>query len=378
MKRILFAGLLLFGIAENAGAALTVNPSSTGTNTSTYDAFGQIICKGGENYGKTCTSGTILSIYRAGSSHVGATDSGVIALREFDIPSRSWSSTVRTIYSESGVDFRDPHGGYIGDRLFIFSKRRTTSNGAAIDFGYIYSDDDGATWSTWNTVTFEFVADEDGNASSGGLTPTDDPDTFLQPIFHANDALANTWNVGYIITTDGGATWTADDDAIFAEATGADKWGETSIAYCGNGRLIALIRENDGDFVGQSVSTDNGTTWSTLTDRTNLGTSSLVKVPFAYYDQETNRLFAVYMDRSGGGALKLSWTYSDYPFEDADNWEATVNLDTGYTANGYPSIVKIDSDEYLIVSSHEASASDADIDWMIYQVTDLSDPVKLQ
>ncbi len=374
---VLFLSLLFLASPVWAdGLSLT---SQTAYSSGEYHFLEELICLGQEDQERECRSGRILGIFVAQEQHVGTPSFQETYSIEFNLTNRTWdASSVRQIYNDPSYSTRWNSGGYIGDRLYLFAKRDQGGGSSdTIDWGYITSDDDGLTWSSFNSVYAPGAA-QTGGPSNGRLVRTDDPLIWLMPFFHYNGVSGLDWYEGYFKTENAGQTWSVSDGAIFNN-TDSTKFGEIACTYTGNGKIICLIRDNDGDLVAQSVSTDNGETWTNpSSDFTNMGASSNIKVPSIFHDKETNRLLAVFMDRNSSGAMRLSYTYPDLVFVDPDNWVATVNIDSGYTANGYSHVLKISPTEYLIAWSKEISATQADVQYAIYQVNDISDHIRIE
>lgn len=344
------AALLLFPVFAEADG-ITSGP--TEINTSTYDGLGCVI--------KT-DSDTVRHFFRSASSS-GYVSGSSIKLQSFDISDSTWG-TATDIYTDPDADLevRDVCGGVIGSSIYLFFARRSDAN-TFVDIGFIKSTDlTGASWSSY-TVVF----DTSGLRFNvhGAMMDTDATTTFLQTFFHHTNGVDFQDKV--FRTTDSGSNWSV----YTTVADTATDWGEPACAFAGSGRIFCLLRDNDGGFMGQVTSTDNGATWSSPA-ATAIGDASAVKVPFAFAERDTNTALALFTDRTGTGPLLLSVTPIPDVMSSPSNWTATVQLDTGLTALGYPSMVSIGLGEYLIVYSKEKSGADADIQWLIYEVTQTS------
>lgn len=289
-------------------------------------------------------STTIGFCYRDAYTHgTGAASSA--KYRTYSKTSRAWSGSEVTIYSDASVDVGDMACQVIGSQIHGFFVRRDLS-GNFDDIVHVTSTD--LTGSTWNspTVVYTFSSGRKGHVH-GDIITTGGTNWMLSFYSHDGSQTAGTWKVGLFESSDNGATWTYDETKIYGPSTGSVKFGETAIAFCGSGRVIALLRDQVGNYVGQSISLDSGATWTDAdVDFTNLGASTGVKVISVYYEANTNDLLVIYVDRSSDNSLKMSVTNSDAVFSDPDNWENPFLVDNLF-ASGYSSMAKISNDEYI-------------------------------
>lgn len=194
--------------------------------------------------------GTHITIYRDGTSHVG--DEGVLKMRTSTDEGGSWSSAT-TIASEGGVDLRNVAGGITPTgRIVVFYGRYDYTGAAWLNQGYIYSDDQGATWTSYATVS---------HGSDTSFSP-------YGPLIEAGaDTLLATWygddgtnfRSRVIASTDDGATW---GTAVVIASSTSVHYSETTIAYLGGSYVIAILRTDNGSTFSQAISSDNGASWS--------------------------------------------------------------------------------------------------------------------
>lgn len=287
-------------------------------NSGTYDAFGLGIKTGDD---------TIIYFFRQGVTH--ASDKGKIVKQAYTVSTDSWGERT-DVYEDPLYDSRNVSGGLIGSRIYLFFGLLNQATGIGVSRGYIKSSDlTGESWSGYTAVDYS------SSGVYGALTPTDDPDTFLQPMY-----------AKYMLkTTDGGNTWNSGTPVY----SGAEQWTECCICYIGDGKLIALCRDDEGGFVGQAVSSDNGDTWSEI-QPTSLGLLTGVKVPWILYDSASNQVIALYVDRGDSQSVKVATGNADEVYASPLMWISPTTVWTTPVANpGYPSIAQISCDSYLFL-----------------------------
>jgi len=175
----------------------------------------------------------------------------------------------------------------------------------------------------------------------GHIIPASDQNTYLVPYYTQENSYHT---VGYLKTTDGGNTWT--NGTIYS---GNHFYDETTLDYIGNGKIIALIRDEAGGPLAQSISSDNGNTWSAPTT-TNLGVPSNtaipynIKVPYSLYDNETGQLLVIFTDR-GDGYTKISVNNASLVYSNPRGYGIQKKIEHVWL--GYPSIVKLSSGTYF-------------------------------
>jgi len=338
------------------GETLTRGPVSKKLQigTTTYDAFGLLI-KTGED--------TVIQFTRQGTSH--NDDKGKIVREVYTPSTDSWGSR-SDVFIDGTYDSRNVGGGIIGDHIYLFFMRYNYNTSTTIDVGYIKSTD--LTGTSWGG----YIAIDTGAAYCspyGHIVPTSTSGKYLQPFYMIDGA---TYSVKFFETIDSGANWSIGDTLV----SGTTKWTETCVAAIGDNKMIALLRNNDGGYVGQATSADDGETWSAV-GNTNLGASSGQKVPWIFYDSETDNVIAIYHDRQDD-ATKISKTNAATVYASASSWNTPLTIDSGYEYNGYPSLVKIESGRYFFVYAKEVSESDNDTWGGYYSIVDLSDQINIK
>jgi hypothetical protein len=174
---------------------------------------------------------------------------------------------------------------------------------------YIYSDDNGSTWSTPVEVTF-----------TGGSAPLFGFGTFLDGFIeladgsllatcYALNSFGTAWDIHVAKSTNGGTTW-----AYLSHLTGTIggfNTVETSMAQLANGDAYATFHTEDGTptDVWQAISTDGGATWGT--PRQMLVSESNNRT-FCMLTNEGDLLQSYYNPTSGNAGIRELWTGGGY------------------------------------------------------------------
>jgi hypothetical protein len=253
------------------------------------------------------------------------------------------------VFEDSTYDCRDAAGGIIGNKIFLFFTRFNHTANSYVDLGYIESTD--LTGNSWGSrVSLPTTADYRYN-HHGGLIHVSG-EIYLQPWYEHNGS--GNWKVRLYKTIDSGESW-----STVTVYSGVANLCEPTIVSIGDSKLIALMGINNGGYVVQVTSSDNGDNWSEVSD-TNLGVASGKKIPYVIYDSETGNVIIIYHDR-GENKTKITEANANTIFNSATSWDTPEEIDSGFEYNGYPSIVKIESGKYFFVYSKQITSSDADI-----------------
>lgn len=179
-------------------------------------------------------------VWREGVNH--AYDGGSV-LKAADIyGSGQQLANVRTIYNEAGVDARDFSGVVMSNgRIALMVSRRTSDTTWTTPI-YLYSDDDGVTWTS---------------AIQAGLSSGLSVDEYLHPYPTSAGGADEGGYIGFawvnpvrdrirwFATTDFGATWT-EGDAVVGD--GVQDLSEPRVVRLGDSdRWAMFIRQNQGD-----------------------------------------------------------------------------------------------------------------------------------
>src|SRR6267142_1946895 len=139
MKRIYFISLLALVCCTRTNI---VKPSE---EDHVYQQIQRIDNKKYNAFGITVVSKNIISlVFRSGTSH--ASDRGVVQIISSKDKGVTWSKP-KTIYSDQYDDRNIAGGTTTTGRIIVFFAQYKFTTGVFVGFGYIYSDDAGATWS---------------------------------------------------------------------------------------------------------------------------------------------------------------------------------------------------------------------------------------
>lgn len=197
-------------------------------------------------------TGTLVTIYSEGDNHV--LNNGNILMKKSRNNGATW--TTDTIVSNSPgvfVPIMGAAGVTHSGRLLVFYVK--ILGDAFLSMEMIYSDDEGATFSTPLTIP------------NAGL---DIYEPYGPLVKIGGDSLLFSWygyntgGTGYVSNViksgDDGLTW---GSPIVASSGDANKYTESSFAYLGGNTIVSLHRsEVNLHFYGQFISYDNGDTWS--------------------------------------------------------------------------------------------------------------------
>lgn len=311
-------------------------------DTNHYDAFGQLM---------KVSDDEIHYYFRQSSTH-GSDTKGKIVKEVYNLTTETWGSRT-TIYDDenSTLDCRNVGGGIINNSIYVFFQRQIMGGGI-LDGGYIKSTNlTGMEWSNYIDNKFSDVS------IYGALISTNVSNTFLQPYYDNSDP--SNYTVGTLKTIDNGDSF-RKGSIIY---NGSVFWCETSIIHIGNGRLIALMRNNSGSRVGQSISSDNGEIWSPIS-LTNLGDDDDVKITRINYDNETNNVIVMFRDRDGADESRDLITVSNATdvFNNCTAYKTPKVIFEGNRKNGYVSMVKVSYNKWFYVFSDDIIVDGYDAD----------------
>jgi hypothetical protein len=265
-------------------------------------------------FGMTVVSKNIISlVFRAGTSH--ASDRGVVQIISSKDKGVTWSKP-KTIYSDQYDDRNIAGGTTTTGRIIVFFAQYKFTTGDFAGFGYMYSDDAGATWSQFTRLN---ATGHTAFSPYGPLIQL--PGGSLVQTWYGKKG--NVYNSYLIKSKDNGESWSAPVTIL---SSTDQRYIETSLAYY-KGKLIALARIDNGNFFAQAVSSDNGATWQNK-GVINVDTTIGIKNP-PFLTVCEGRLACLYAQRD---VNKIRVMYYD-----GTSWGKRRDL-TSLTAGGYPSV----------------------------------------
>ncbi len=205
---------------------------------------------------------TIINVFRVDTTihHHASGDGRVFKRMSYD-GGMTWTDTA-TIYN-SIYDEVNIGGGKVGSNITVWFRRYNVGGAATVDVGYIYSTDRGASWSAYTTITPSVSS----NVVPNGKAIYTNDGTYLQLLY--GSGTCEGWR------SSNGTTWTAQG-SIYTQANRQ----EPKVSNLGGGKMLMLIRQNGSaptQFY-QATSTDNGYTFST----------PVVSNAGQYYESRTN------------------------------------------------------------------------------------------
>ena len=247
-------------------------------------------------------------------------------------------------------------GGVIDDTIFLFVDH---VNGS---FGHIHSLDglEGEEWSDFESIMdiYPNIYTFYDNLKSSNISGT------YYRVLHCYNETSNNFTINLLKTTNYGKTW--EEGSVLNSGS---RWFETSIVHIGNGSFIGVVRDEDGNYLAQTTSSDNGETWSEIV-YTNLGDDNDVKPPYIEYENETDKVIVMYRDRSIPGHplyrshQKFSISDAQTVFNNASAWKEPKICFWGDRLTGYPQLIRISHNKYLYYFYDDA-------DWHLSRDSDL-------
>lgn len=310
-------------------------------------------------------TGDLLVVFREATDHVSV--DGTIRKTVSDDEGATWSALSTILTPGGGLDARDPevlvleHGADAGRVIVYYTLWNGTSTDGSHTSWLIYSDDDGATWSSPVAVTNSFTF----FAFVHGMTELPNGD-LLAAIYGTDDGDDQDLpSVRVSRSTDGGETWA--HLAEVADGQTSRPWAEPNLRTLHSGEVLCGLRSDvDPGAVHNEIhlsrSTDSGATWSTPVGKVAgsgkpaLFQSSTGLLYLARRSPPKTSSTASFGD--GRSALQVS---NDLGF----SWSGpSTELDF---SNGsgepmvYASFVELDSGQVAMVYSLEHSSTDADL-----------------
>ena len=251
----------------------------------------------------------LVCVYSIGKSHTDNTNVDIFAKTSPN--GVIWSKAKKIISTEN---VRDTITGLGHDSLGViyFWNRKGTPVNADCSFD-LYKTSDGIKFTKKSSPVFDIKPSHIGDALH---IPT------VGVISFYNTYRANRNSYGYVLTKDGGETWSQIE--IASPTTQSDTPTEISGTYIGDGKILALGRSEDSAAMFQIQSSDFGKTWETKI--TNI-TDVYLSTPTLIYDDDG--YITVYYYNRADGKLKKRKAIASTVFESATSWGEPSNIASG-------------------------------------------------
>lgn len=251
----------------------------------------------------------LVCVYSIGKSHTDNTNVDIFAKTSPN--GVIWSKAKKIISTEN---VRDTITGLGHDSLGViyFWNRKGTPVNADCSFD-LYKTSDGINFTKKSSPVFDIKPSHIGDALH---IPT------VGVISFYNTYRANRNSYGYVLTKDGGETWSQIE--IASPTTQSDTPTEISGTYIGDGKILALGRSEDSAAMFQIQSSDFGKTWETKI--TNI-TDVYLSTPTLIYDDDG--YITVYYYNRADGKLKKRKAIASTVFESATSWGEPSNIASG-------------------------------------------------
>lgn len=251
----------------------------------------------------------LVCVYSVGKNHTDNTSVDIFAKTSPN--GVIWSKAKKIISTEN---VRDTITGLGHDSLGIiyFWNRKGTSVNADCSFD-LYKTSDGIVFTKKSSPVFDIKPSHIGDALH---IPT------VGVISFYNTYRATRNSYGYVLTKDGGETWSQIE--IASPTTQSDTPTEIYGVYIGDGKIIALGRSEDSAAMFQIQSNDYGKTWETK--KTNI-TDVYLSTPTLIYGDDG--YITVYYYNRADGKLKKRRAIASTVFENPSSWGEPSNIASG-------------------------------------------------
>lgn len=251
----------------------------------------------------------LVCVYSVGKNHTDNTSVDIFAKTSPN--GVIWSKAKKIISTEN---VRDTITGLGHDSLGIiyFWNRKGTPVNADCSFD-LYKTSDGIVFTKKSSPVFDIKPSHIGDALH---IPT------VGVISFYNTYRATRNSYGYVLTKDGGETWSQIE--IASPTTQSDTPTEIYGVYIGDGKIIALGRSEDSAAMFQIQSNDYGKTWETK--KTNI-TDVYLSTPTLIYGDDD--YITVYYYNRADGKLKKRRAIASTVFENPSSWGEPSNIASG-------------------------------------------------
>ena len=316
-------------VAQNAPTSIT------GT---TYQSFPLMLRS---NYGK------VLLFYRDGADH--AASKGVVKMRISDDGGGNFGSET-TIATDAIYDCRNISGGMTSTgRIVLFYMRYNFTASTSFDQGFIYSDDDGSTWSDYQTIpsgTHTFFS------PYGEMIPIGNGK--LMVCWYGETPATPTYSTYIITSSDNGLTWSS---AVAVATSTTLRYGESSYAYLDGGVIVGHVRNSTGSPLYQVISTNNGTTWTNQGVTTVDGGSQVSPMLATFIDPNNQKYIASFYANRSDKKLKVAIAEYATAIAGVGGWTRTDIDSHTSTDFGYPTFIKSRENNKFLIAYYKATST---------------------
>jgi hypothetical protein len=319
-------------------ASVTFGTPETVINTTTFN--------GPANSMTQTSGGEYLGFVREGLSHVNKTDYGVMKLYN-SADGHTWTFN-DTIVAISNRDIRNYAAGTTQTgRIIVFFNVYDVDNSTwgNTSLRYIYSDDDGDSWSAIQILPLPTI---------DGFTPTDGTAHGEVKVMGGNRVGMTIYagngsgtHLRLVYSDDDGATWQQTDISDYYPLPNIIAEGD--IAYVGDNRLVVMARIDNLAFSPMFTSIDNGATWTWRGNISNGGTGARPATLSSFTDLVGQVwVLAIFMY----GGTDYTYGYADSLItRGIDGWAGLIHHDSppGMTSMMYATTVFDSSGNGLIL-----------------------------
>jgi hypothetical protein len=281
----------------------------------------------------TFPDGKFVIAYAKGAGHI-STDHEIVIRISTD-EGKNWGGEIIAV-ANNGVGKELGGGGVTPTGRIILSYWTVISTVSHLY--YIYSDDEGYTWSDAVEISIAGVNVVAG--FYGGVIKIANNEILMSYYAWDDDSPIN-YSVYIVKSTDNGTTW---ESSILVVSSDSIKHTEASFCYLGGSFILGIIRDNNQSQPTQVLSVDNGDTWSNigvvnwgLGNSTGtmawlsayMGNNGKRVVECVFCHRDTNKVYVIY-----------GYAY-DLIVSGVSGWDNTSIVQIGTTAlngGGYPTV----------------------------------------
>lgn len=295
-------------------------------------------------------TGDLAVFYKQATSHAFDADS-VVLMRTSSDGGATWGAAA-TVATDATYDVQPSAGVVLASgRVVLALNLNSISPDEAIPDStrIIYSDDDGATWSSPYTIGTSY---SDWDHSTGGNIAILPDGRLALGLFGLNTG--ETYQSAFVVfSADDGETWGGETLLANGEADGRN-YQEPNLVQLYDGQLIAMLRSDTGPVadsqIYRAVSTDDGLSWR-APEALFVGTGAPRTIQLS-----NGMLLIIYRDASD---LQADYRISR---DNGATWEAAVSLSTGAGVQmAYASAVEYDGGLVGVAWADEDTDTNADL-----------------